>query len=153
MVSSPARARPTVRRIASTGDRIRMSRPVVSKSPRYSLIFAMSCASCGRSSSNQNTAGEPVARARATASFTQSRTGKSFVWHMRQISPASTVWLMSVTPAPFVTRTSPADLISKVLSCDPYSSAFCAMRPTFGVVPIVAGSNAPFALQSSMTTS
>jgi hypothetical protein len=30
--------------------------------------------------------------------------------------------------------------ISKVLSWLPYSSAACAMRPTFGTVPIVAGS-------------
>ena len=37
----------------------------------------------------------------------------------------------------------PAPVISKVLSCEPYSSAFCAISPTFGVVPMVAGSKAP----------
>ena len=35
------------------------------------------------------------------------------------------------------------------MSCEPYSSAFCAMSPTFGVVPIVAGSNAPCSRQWS----
>ena len=33
--------------------------------------------------------------------------------------------------------------ISKVLSWLPYSSAFCAIRPTFGTEPMVAGSKAP----------
>ena len=46
----------------------------------------------------------------------------------------------------------PSSGISKVLSCEPYSSAFCAMRPTLGTVPIVAGSNAPLVLQKLMTS-
>ena len=50
-----------------------------------------------------------------------------------------------------VTRTTPSRGISNVLSCEPYSSALCAMRPTFDTVPIVFTSNAPFVLQSSMT--
>ncbi len=41
-----------------------------------------------RVSSSQNTAGVPVARARATASLTQSWIAASLVWHMRQMSPA-----------------------------------------------------------------
>ena len=50
------------------------------------------------------------------------------------------------SPAPSTTRTVPGAAISNVLSCEPYSSAFCAIRPTFGVVPIVAGSKAPCSL-------
>jgi hypothetical protein len=50
-----------------------------------------------------------------------------------------------------VTRTTPSALIWKVLSCEPYSSAFCAIRPTFGTLPMVVGSKAPLALQSSIT--
>ena len=41
--------------------------------------------------------------------------------------------------------------ISKVLSWLPYSSAFWAISPTFGTVPMVEGSYAPLAMQSSMT--
>ena len=40
----------------------------------------------------------------------------------------------------------------EVLSWLPYSSAFCAIRPTFGVVPIVAGSNAPCSRQKSIVS-
>ena len=40
----------------------------------------------------------------------------------------------------------------KVLSCDPYSSAACAMRPTLGILPMVFGSKAPCFLQNSMTS-
>ena len=50
------------------------------------------------------------------------------------------------------TRTMPAASISNVLSWLPYSSAFCAIRPTFGVVPIVAGSNAPCSRQKSIVS-
>ena len=46
----------------------------------------------------------------------------------------------------------PADSISNVLSWLPYSSAFCAISPTFGVVPIVAGSNAPCSRQWSIVS-
>ena len=42
--------------------------------------------------------------------------------------------------------------ISKVLSWLPYSSAAWAISPTLGTVPIVVGSYAPLARQSSMTT-
>ena len=44
----------------------------------------------------------------------------------------------------------PGLAISNVLSCEPYSSAACAMRPTFDTVPIVGTSKAPFARQSSI---
>ena len=50
----------------------------------------MRLASWARLSSSQNTAGSPVARARVTASLTQSRIGTSLVWHMRKMSPAAT---------------------------------------------------------------
>ena len=36
--------------------------------------------------------------------------------------------------------------ISNVLSCDPYSSAFCAINPTLDTLPIVVTSNAPCSL-------
>ena len=49
------------------------------------------------------------------------------------------------------TRTTPALGTSNVLSCEPYSSAFCAISPTLGTLPIVATSNWPCALQSSTT--
>ncbi len=42
-------------------------------------------------------------------------------------------------PSATVTRTVPAVAISNVLSCEPYSSACCAIRPTFDTVPIVFG--------------
>ena len=93
-----------------------------------------------------------MARARVTASFTQSRIGMSLVWHMRQMSPAATVCSRSVAPAPSTTRTVPAAGISKVLSWLPYSSAACAISPTLGTEPMVAGSYAPWARQSSITT-
>ncbi len=109
-------------------------------------------ASWARVSSSQKTAGAPVARARVTASFTQSWTAASFVWHIRQMSPASTACSSRMAPAASTTRTVPAAGISKVLSCEPYSSAFWAMSPTLGTEPMVAGSKAPLARQSSMTT-
>ena len=84
-----------------------------------------------------------MARARVTASFTQSRTGASLVWQARQMSPASTGCSSSVVPAASTTRTVPGAAISKVLSWEPYSSAFCAISPTLGTLPIVVGSNAP----------
>ena len=108
-------------------------------------------ASWARSLSSQNTAGVSLRRARSTASFTQSRTGASLVWHMRQMSPACTGCSKIVRPASSLTRTMPSPGIWKVLSCEPYSSAFCAIRPTLGTLPMVAGSKAPWALQSSMT--
>ena len=58
--------------------------------------FSSTSASCARVSSSQNTAGAPVARARSTASRTQSRIGASLVWQARQMSPASTSCSSSV---------------------------------------------------------
>jgi len=67
------------------------------------------------------------------------------------MSPSSTAWDSSVSPvAASTTRIVPAPRAMNVLSCEPYSSAFWAMRPTFGTEPIVAGSNAPCARQFSM---
>ena len=140
MVSSPRRMRSTVNFVASTGDMIRRSRPSASWSWRYFSTFLMSSRSWARVSSSQNTAGVWDARARVTASFTQSRTGTSLVWQARQMSPASTSWESRVSPAEFFTATVPAASMMNVLSCEPYSSAFCAMRPTFGTVPMVVGS-------------
>ena len=44
-------------------------------------------------------------------------------------------------------RATPSSAISKVLSCEPYSSACCAIRPTLGTVPMVTGSKLPLVLQ------
>ncbi|CSD26047.1 Uncharacterised protein [Vibrio cholerae] len=70
---------------------------------------------------------------------------------MRKMSPASTLCSSSTLPASSITRTTPSASRIKVLSCEPYSSAFCAIRPTLGTLPIVVGSNAPCCLQKSMT--
>ena len=115
------------------------------------MTFLISSASWARDSSSQKIAGACAARARVTASFTQSRTGMSLVWQARQMSPASTSWLSRTSPAWLTTVTVPSAGISKVLLCEPYSSAACAMRPTLGTVPIVAGSSGPFRFTSSMT--
>ena len=117
----------------------------------------MRTASCPRSGSSQKTAGAPVARARVTAKCTQSRMGASWVVQARQMSPAATSWDSSTAPgsapAPSTTTTStvPSAGMRKVLSWLPYSSALRAMRPTLGTEPMVAGSRAPWARQSSMT--
>ncbi len=93
----------------------------------------MTSFSCGRYGSSQNTAGMPELRARVTASFTQSRMGASFTWHMRQMSPCSTSWLSSTSPVARSTMlATPSSAISKVLSCEPYSSACCAHQAHVG---------------------
>ena len=115
------------------------------------FTFSIRLRSCARDSSSQNTAGIPDSRERRTASCTQSLMGASLAWHARQMSPGWTSWDMSTSPAELTTCTVPASVISKVLSWEPYSSAFCAMRPTFGTVPMVVGSYAPFSRQSSIT--
>ncbi len=117
-----------------------MSRPSVSCSGRYSLTFAIRFASCARVSSSQKIAGEPVARARVTASLTQSRIGSSLVWQARQMSPGFTSCSRTTLPSWSTTRTVPASAISKVLSWLPYSSAARAISPTLGTEPIVDGS-------------
>ncbi len=81
-----------------------------------------------------------MARARVTASLTQSWIGRSLVWHIRKMSPALTACSSTAVPSASTTRTVPVTGISKVLSWLPYSSAFCAIRPTFGTEPMVAGS-------------
>jgi hypothetical protein len=137
--------------MASTGARMRMSSPAVSCSFRYFSTLAMTWASWARLASSQNTAGVLVRRARRTPSLTQSRIAASRSSHMRKMSPVSTGRSSSTLPSSAVTRTVPAVGTSKVLSCEPYSSAFCAINPMFGTVPMVLGSNSPWALQSSMT--
>ena len=124
---------------------------MVSCSFRYFSTLAITCASCARLASSQNTAGVLVRRARRTPSLTQSWIGASLTWHMRKMSPVSTGRSSSTVPSSATTRTVPSAGISNVLSCEPYSSACCAISPTFGTEPIVLGSNAPCALQSSMT--
>ncbi len=151
MVSSPRRIRSREYAVASAGAMISMVSPSVSCSVRYSRTLAMRLASWARCSSSQNTAGSPSARARVTASLTQSRIGASLVWQARQMSPAATWCSSSVRPAEVTTRTEPDAGISKVLSWEPYSSAALAIRPTLGTEPIVAGSKAPCARQSSIT--
>ncbi|MNY66996.1 hypothetical protein D3C86_2045010 [compost metagenome] len=79
--------------------------------------------------------------------MTQSRMAASLVWQARQMSPASTSCCISTLPSASTTRMVPSTVISKVLSWEPYSSAFCAIRPTFGTVPMVVGSKAPLVLQ------
>ena len=54
------------------------------------MTLAIRLASWARVSSSQKIAGAPVARARVTASLTQSRIGTSLVWQARQMSPALT---------------------------------------------------------------
>jgi hypothetical protein len=68
------------------------------------------------------------------------------------MSPGWTSCDSSVSPSRFTTRTTPGRSISNVLSWLPYSSAFCAISPTFGVVPIVAGSNAPCCWQNAIVS-
>ena len=114
------------------------------------MTFSISCASCARLASSQNTAGAPVARARVTARRTQSRIGTSFTWQARKMSPVETLCSIKTLPSAVTTRIVPSPGASKVLSWLPYSSAFCAIRPTFGTVPMVVGSNAPLAMQSSI---
>ena len=117
----------------------------------YFSTLAMSEASCAREASSQNVVGSPVARARATARRTQSLIGASLVWHIRQTSPCWTACSKYGAPEELsTTRIVPAAAHSKVLSCEPYSSAFCAIRPTLATLPIVVTSNWPLSLQSSM---
>ena len=70
---------------------------------------------------------------------------------MRTMSPALTALVKSGSEDPSRnTVTSPSRSIWNVLSWLPYSSAFFAMSPTFATLPMVATSNLPFFLQSSM---
>ena len=89
-VFMPVGTQATVKAMASTGFMTCRSRPLVSCSGRYAFTLAMIWASCPRFASSQKTAGVPAARARVTASFTQSRIAMSLVWHMRKMSPACT---------------------------------------------------------------
>ena len=155
MVSRPRLIRSHEKVHAAAGSMMWNSRPAVSPtsaaSLRYACTLTMSSRSCGRFASSQKHAGVFERRARVTASLTQSLIAGSLVWQARQMSPASTACCMSTVPAASTTRTVPAAFISNVLSCEPYSSAFCAMSPTFGTEPIVFGSNAPFFRQKSTT--
>src|SRR5690606_13706861 len=96
-------------------------------------------------------AGVSVALALETANLTQSWIGASLTWHILHMSPASTGCSIKISPELLLTIcTLPLWGISKVLSWDPYSSAFWAIRPTLGTVPMVVGSKAPYFLQKSM---
>jgi hypothetical protein len=91
MVSLPLADALELKRAGLDRGRMRMSRPSVSWSFEVGRsTLAMSWASWARLSSSQKTAGVPVARARVTASLTQSWIGASLVWQARQMSPAST---------------------------------------------------------------
>src|SRR4051812_43410595 len=147
MVSSPLRARSSVWRAAAATSITSIVTSSVSCIARYARTFLSTSASCARVSSSQNTAGAPVARARRTASCTQSLIGASLVRQARKMSPASTCCSSSAVPLLSTTRMVPAAAASKVLSWLPYSSAFCAMRPTLGTVPMVFGSKAPCSRQ------
>ena len=70
---------------------------------------------------------------------------------MRKMSPVSTGCSSRTLPAASTTRIVPSAGAMKVLSWEPYSSAFWAMRPTFDTLPMVDGSNWPCFLQSSIT--
>ena len=150
MVSSPFTILLRVKLVASIGDKIRISNPAVSWFNKYKVTFLIISKSWALFSSNQKTAGVFDALALFTASFTQSCIGKSFVWHILQISPCSTECSIIVLPFTSNTITFPAVVISNVLSWEPYSSAFCAIKPTLGTVPMVVGSKAPFFLQKSI---
>ena len=78
MVSNPFWILSNEKLVASLGDRIRISKFVVSKSSKYLFTFLIICLSCERSLSSQKTAGFLVALALETASFTQSLIGASF---------------------------------------------------------------------------
>ena len=140
MVSSPLRMRSRLKRMASTGARIRRSSPSVFSSSRQLLTFSMRQAWCCRSGSSQNTAGEPVSRARFTASLTQSWIGASLTWHILKTSPFSTFCSSIEFPDSSTSRMVPVPEAKKVLSWDPYSSAFCAINPTLATLPMVEGS-------------
>ena len=113
------------------GSRARPRRCRARRAPARTL--RSTSASWARVSSSQKIAGVVVSRARATARRTQSWIGASLVWHMRQMSPASTSCSSSVSPASSTTRTVPDASISNVLSCEPYSSAAWAISPMLGV--------------------
>ena len=132
--------RSSEKRVASTGERILISRPAVSWSVRYCSTFWINWRSWARSLSSQNTAGAPEARARVTASLTQSRIGASLAWQARQMSPVWTVCSSRTLPSAATTRITPSLGTSNVLSCEPYSSAFLAISPTFETLPMVTGS-------------
>jgi len=78
--------------------------------------------------------------------------GEFYDFDRLEMSPAPTVCSSSALPSWSTMRTVPVVGISKVLSWLPYSSAAWAMRPTLGTEPMVAGSKAPLARQSSRTT-
>ena len=77
MVSKPCLIRSSENLVASIGERMWISKPVVSCCGKYAFTFLINCASWARFSSNQNTAGVADKRARLTASLTQSWIGAS----------------------------------------------------------------------------
>ena len=110
-------------------------------------------ASWARCLSSQKTAGAPVARARLTASLTQSRIGQVLgLAAAPDVARPPRGAAMSTLPAASTTRMVPSPGALKVLSWEPYSSAFWAMRPTLATQPMVVGSKAPCFLQKSMAS-
>ncbi len=68
------------------------------------------------------------------------------------MSPSSTLCSSNVLPDASTMRIVPLPGALKVLSCEPYSSAACAIKPTLGTLPMVFGSSAPCFLQNSTTS-
>ncbi len=139
IVSWPFLIRSSENFMASTGGMIRTSTPLVSLSLRQLSTRAMICASWARFLSSQKTAGAPVARARRSASCTQSLSATSWVSQARKMSPVATFCSRSTSSDEVTIRIVPFPGAMKVLSCEPYSSALRAMSPTFGTLPMVAG--------------
>ena len=116
------------------------------------LTYLMSSASWARFASSQKAAG-PVALWRAMPSWIQSRIGAFFAVAERQMSPFSTACSCSTSPLASTIRTVPSAGSSKVVGCEPYSSAFCAIRPTFDTAPAVVTSSAPVSLKKLIASS
>ncbi len=139
MVSWPLRMRSSENLIASTGARMRMSRPLVSSFFRYFSTLAMSCASCARLASSQNTAGVLVRRARHRELDPVLDRRVLDLAHAEDVAGLDLPASIRTLPSSATTLTVPSAGMRKVLSCEPYSSAACAIKPTFGTVPIVFG--------------
>jgi hypothetical protein len=119
---------------------------------RIGLTYLISSASWARVSSSQKIASQPSAFCRSMARFTQSTIGSLLAEAERQMSPFSTLCSCSTCRHRGSSARCPAG-ISKVVGWEPYSSAFCAIRPIFCTVPAVAGSSFPFFLKNSIVAS
>ena len=144
IVSLPRRARSSVNRAASARQ-ISISRPSVS-SARAGADLAQQLrvvrAGLVEPEDGRRAGGAGAARPPARPSRGSARPSPGTCARCR---PAATSCSISVGRRRRRRGRVPGAGISKVLSCEPYSSAAWAISPTFGVVPIVAGSNAPCA--------